>query len=106
MNAYLITYFLSDTCGCGHDHHDDDEHEHNHEHVESSENNIVAKIKSFGAWAHFMPEAYLVKSTLSAKEMLEELKSVSNPGDILFITKTEAESSACENEAVINWLQK
>ncbi|MDT8715886.1 hypothetical protein IAI10_04400 [Clostridium sp. 19966] len=106
MTPYLITYFLSDTCGCGHDHTDEHEHHHDHEHVESSEDNIVAKIKSVGAWAHFMPEAYLVKSTLSAVEILEELKAVANPGDILFVTKTDAESCACPNEAVINWLAK
>ncbi|ADL53073.1 hypothetical protein [Clostridium cellulovorans] len=104
MSAYMITYFLSDTCGCGHDH--EHNHEHNHEHIESSEDNIIAKIKSVGAWAHFMPEAYLVKSTLSAQKILEELKEVANTGDILFVTKTDAESCACQNQAVIDWLAK
>lgn len=104
MSAYMITYFLSDTCGCGHDH--DHEHNHDHEHIESSEDNIVAKIKSVGAWAHFMPEAYLVKSTLSAQEILEELKEVANTGDILFVTKTDAESCACQNQAVIDWISR
>ncbi|MBL4930590.1 hypothetical protein [Clostridium paridis] len=104
MSTYMITYFLSDTCGCGHDH--DHEHDHEHEHIESSEDNIIAKIKSVGAWAHFMPEAFLVKSTLSAKEILEELKAVANEGDILFVTKTDAESCACQNQAVIDWIAK
>ena len=51
MSTYMITYYLSDTCGCGcgHDH----EHEHEHNHIESSEANIIGKIKSVGAWAHF-----------------------------------------------------
>jgi hypothetical protein len=106
MSTYMITYFLSDTCGCGHDHDHEDNHEHNHEHIESSEGNIIAKIKSVGAWALFMPEAYLVKSTLSAQEILEELKAVANKGDILFVTKTDAESCACENQAVIDWIAK
>ena len=104
MSTYMITYFLSDTCGCGHDH--DHEHDHEHEHIESSEDNIIAKIKSVGAWAHFMPEAFLVKSTLSAQEILEELKAVANAGDILFVTKTDAEFCACQNQAVIDWIAK
>ena len=102
MPAYMITYFLSDTCGCGHDH----DHEHNHEHVESSEDNIIAKIKALGSWAHFMPEAFLVRSSLSAQEILQELKAVANTGDILFVTKTDAESCACQNQAVIDWIMK
>ncbi|WP_238884066.1 hypothetical protein [Clostridium sp. YIM B02551] len=104
MSTYMITYFLSDTCGCGHDH--DHEHDHEHEHIESSEDNIIAKIKSVGAWAHFMPEAFLVKSALSAQEILEELNVVANAGDILFVTKTDADSCACQNQAVIDWIAK
>ena len=102
MSAYMITYFISDTCGCGHDH----DHEHNHEHIESSEDNIIAKIKSIGPWANFMPEGYLVKSTLSAQEIFEELKAVANSGDILFVTKTDAESCACENQSVMDWIAR
>lgn len=107
MSAYMITYFISDTCGCGcGDHHDHDhDHEHNHEHVESSENNIIAKIKSLGAWAHFMPEGYIVKSTSNAQEILEEINSVSNAGDIVFVTKLDGESCACKNQAVIDWIK-
>ena len=108
MSKYMITYYISDTCGCGcsHDHegHEHD-HEHNHEHVESSEGKIIAKIKSLGAWAHFMPEGYLLKCDLSADEILSEIQSVSNSGDILFVTKiTDADSCACKNQAVIDWL--
>lgn len=108
MSAYMITYFLSDTCGCGcedHDHTHEHDHEHEHSHVESSENNIIAKIKSVGAWAHFMPEAYIVKSTLSAQEILDELNSVANAGDILFVTKVDPDSCACQNQAVIDWMK-
>jgi hypothetical protein len=106
MSVYMITYFLSDTCGCGHDHDHDHQHEHDHEHIESSEDNIIAKIKSVGSWANFMPEGYLVKSTLSAQEIFEELNSVSNKGDILFVTKTDAESCACTHEAVVEWISR
>ncbi|MBD7911410.1 hypothetical protein [Clostridium cibarium] len=102
MSVYMITYFVSDTCGCGHDH----DHKHDHEHIESSENNIIAKIKSVGAWANFMPEGYLVKSTLSAQEILEELKAVANKGDILFVTKTDADSCASTHQAVIEWISR
>lgn len=104
MSTYMITYYLTDTCGCGHDH--DHEHEHNHEHVESSEGNITNKIKSVGAWAHFMPEGYLVKSELSAQEILDELQAVANKGDILFVTKIDAESCACQNPAVLEWIAR
>lgn len=101
MTTYMITYFVSDTCGCGgHDHN----HDHNHEHVESSESNIIGKIKSLGAWAHFMPEGYLVKSESSAKEMFEEIQSVSNKGDLIFITKVEGESCTFTNPAVVEWI--
>lgn len=42
MKTYMITYYISDTCGCGHNH----DHDHHHE---SSESNIIGKIKSLGA---------------------------------------------------------
>ena len=100
MSTYMITYFLSDTCGCGH------HHDHEHEHIESSEGNIIAKIKSLGAWANFMPEAYLVKSNISAEEIFNELQSVANKGDILFVTKVDAESCACQNPSVKEWITK
>lgn len=102
MSTYMITYFLSDTCGCGHHH----EHEHEHEHIESSEGNIIAKIKSLGAWANFMPEGYLVKSNISAEEIFNELQAVANKGDILFVTKVDAESCACQNPSVKEWIAK
>lgn len=100
MSTYMITYFLSDTCGCGH------HHDHEHDHIESSEGNIIAKIKSLGAWANFMPEGYLVKSNISAEEIFNELQSVANKGDILFVTKVDAESCACQNPSVKEWIAK
>lgn len=113
MSAYLITYFISDTCGCGcgHDHNNNnnnndssDNNPHSHVHEEPSEERIVAKIKSLGSWGHVMPEAYIVKCSLSAEDILSEIKSVANSGDILFVTKLDADSTACQNEAVIKWI--
>lgn len=132
MSVYMITYFLSDTagCGCGHDHshdhdHDDScdcghdhthEHEHNdscgcgddhaHEEAVNAEPQIIAKIKSLGAWARYMPEGFFVKTeSLSANEIFEEINSVANPGDIIFVTKIESATSACANPAVLDWLK-
>ena len=45
MSAYLITYFISDTCGCGCGHSHDDNNTHPHTHEESSEDKIISKIK-------------------------------------------------------------
>lgn len=126
MTTYMITYSISDSCGCGHahdnehtdvhhhNHNSENNHHHddncncnnNHKHIESSENRIIRKIKSLGPWAHFMPEGYLIKSeSLSAEEILKELEEVSNKGDILFVTKVDATSCACQNPAVIDWTQ-
>ena len=106
----------NDSCNCGHDHSHNDEktscgcnHDHEHHHDEEeidSELKITAKIRSFGAWAQVMPESFVVKSDLSAKEMYEELKSVSNAGDILLVTKIDPSEVAYENEALVEWLNK
>ena len=106
MSAYMITYFISDTtgheghdesCGCGGD------HEHSHEHVHGDAN-LVGKIKSLGAWAQFLPEGFFVKTSSSADEIFSEVSSVANKGDIIFVTKIDAKSSACANPAVLDWL--
>ncbi|WP_459477352.1 hypothetical protein [Clostridium saccharoperbutylacetonicum] len=110
MSVYMITYFISDThghthdenCGCGEDH--SHEHEHEHENVHGAAN-IVGKIKSLGAWAQFMPEGFFVKTTLSANEIFQEVSSVANKGDIIFVTKIDAKTSACANPAVLDWLE-
>lgn len=109
MSVYLITYFLSDTCGCGENHSHDDSCEcgdnHNHSH-ENDDFNLISKIKSLGAWAQFMPEGFLVKSTSSANEILAELKNVSNSGDIIFVSKIDSDSCACVNPSVVDWISK
>lgn len=133
MSIYNITYFISDTtgcgcgdhehehnhshndsCECGHDHKDEKsscgcnhDHEHHHDAEEiDSEAKIISKIKSFGAWAQVMPESFIVKSDLCAKEMYDELKSVSNSGDMLLVSKIDPSEVAYENEALVEWLNK
>ena len=106
MSAYMITYFISDTgghhdhdenCGCGEDH----SHSHDHAHGDA---NLIGKIKSLGAWAQFLPEGFFVKTASSADEIFTEVSSVANKGDIIFVTKIDAKSSACANPAVLDWL--
>lgn len=114
MSVYMITYFLSDTtghshehdenCGCGGDHGHGHEHEHTHSHEDSSRGNIVGKIKSLGAWAQFLPEGFFVKTDSTAEEIFEEINSVANKGDIIFVAKIDAKTSACKNPAVLDWL--
>jgi len=106
MSAYMITYFISDTSG----HHDHDEncgcggdHDHSHEHAHGDAN-LIGKIKSLGAWAQFLPEGFFVKTSSSADEIFAEVSSVANKGDIIFVTKIDAKSSACANPAVLDWL--
>jgi len=106
MSAYMITYFISDTSG----HHDHDEncgcggdHDHSHEHAHGDAN-LIGKIKSLGAWAQFLPEGFFVKTSSSADEIFAEVSSVANKGDIIFVTKVDAKSSACANPAVLDWL--
>lgn len=104
------------SCDCGHDHNHHNEesscgcgHDHEHNHVEEevdSELKIRAKIRSFGAWAQIMPESFVVKSDLTAKEMYNELESVSNAGDILLVTKIDTTDVAYSNEALLEWLNK
>ncbi len=120
MSAYMITYFISDTsghdhdetCGCGENHehsHETEEcgcgadHADSHEHVQGDAN-LVRKIKSLGTWAQFLPEGFFVKTPSSANEIFAEVSAVSNRGDIIFVAQVDAESSACANPAVLDWL--
>lgn len=124
MSVYMITYFISDTtghshshdenCGCGGDHghsHEKEgcgcggEHTHSHEPIHGDAN-LIGKIKSLGAWARFLPEGFFVKTSLTADEIFAEISSVANKGDIIFVTKVDAQTSACANPAVLEWLAK
>lgn len=105
MSAYMVTYFISDTHGHSHDHDEECgcDHDHPHTHL-SSDANIPGKIKSLGAWAQFMPEGFFVKTSSSAKEIFNEISSVANKGDIIFVTEINAQTSACANPDVLEWL--
>ena len=82
-------------CGCGED--------HSHEPV-YGEAHLIGKIKSLGAWAQFLPQGFFVKTTSSADEIFAEVSSVANKGDLIFVTKIDAKSSAFANQAVLDWL--
>lgn len=107
MSVYIITYFISDTTGHSHDHGENcgcgENHTHSHEHKNSNVN-IIGKIKSLGAWAQFLPEGFFIKTSSTAEEIFAEVNSVANKGDIIFVTKVDAKSSACANPAVLAWL--
>lgn len=105
MSVYMVTYFISDTHGHTHDEECSCGNEHPHSHS-SSNTNIIGKIKSLGTWAQFMPEGFFVKTSLSAEEIFNEVNSVANKGDIIFVTEVNAKTSACANPAVIEWLEK
>lgn len=105
MSVYMVTYFISDTHGHTHDEECSCGNEHPHSHS-SSDTNIIGKIKSLGTWAQFMPEGFFVKASLSAEEIFNEVNSVANKGDIIFVTEVNAKTSACANPAVIEWLEK
>ena len=107
MSVYMITYFISDTTGHSHSHDENcgcgEDHTHSHEHVHGDAN-LIGKIKSFGPWARFLPEGFFVKTSATADEIFAEVSSVANKGDIIFVTKIDANSSACANPAVLDWL--
>jgi hypothetical protein len=102
----MITYFISDTQGHSHDHDENCDHSEDYSHESiNGDVNIVGKIKSLGAWAQFLPEGFFVKTNSSAKEIFAEVSSVANKGDIIFVTKIDANTSACANPAVLDWLE-
>ena len=102
METYAITFYLNEdshTCGCeGHDH----DHEHNHHHRDDYD--IVATIKSLGAWANFMPDSYLVKTTSSANEIAEKIQAFLEAGDLLFVTKVAKDDVASLTPGVVDWI--
>lgn len=102
METYAITFYLNESshsCGCeGHD------HNHEHHHHQRDDYDIVATIKSLGAWANFMPDSYLVKSNISANEISEKIKPFLESGDLLFVTKVCKDDVASLTPGVVDWI--
>lgn len=102
METYAITFYLNEhshTCGCeGHD------HDHEHHHHDRDDYDIVATIKTLGAWANFMPDSYLVKTTSSAKEISEKIQPFLEAGDLLFVTKVAKDDVASLTPGVVEWI--
>lgn len=102
METYAVTFYLNEdshSCGCeGHDH----DHEHHHHHRDDYD--IVATIKSLGAWANFMPDSYLVKTDASANEISEKIKAFLEAGDLLFVTKVCKDDVASLTPGVVGWI--
>lgn len=102
MSIFAITYYLiedSHSCGCeGHDH---DGHHHGRDDYE-----ITSRIKSLGAWAHFMPDSFLVKTSLTAQEILAQLKEHVEDKDMIFVVKVDKDAVASLTPGVIEWINK
>ncbi|MGN1029343.1 MAG: hypothetical protein ACI4P7_04575 [Bacilli bacterium] len=102
METYAITFYLNEdshTCGC-----EDHDHDHEHHHHHRDDYDIVGTIKSLGAWANFMPDSYLVKTTSSAKEIAEKIQAFLETGDLLFVTKVDKENVASLTPGVVDWI--
>ena len=101
MNVYAIAFYLNEashSCGC-------DGHAHNHEHHHRDDYDIVATIKSLGAWANFMPDSYLVKSTYTANEISDKIKPFLEKNDLLFVTKVDKEDVSSLTPGVVDWIK-
>ena len=102
METYAITFYLNEdshTCGC-----EEHDHDHEHHHHHRDDYDIVGTIKSLGAWANFMPDSYLVKTTSSAKEIAEKIQAFLETGDLLFVTKVDKENEASLTPGVVDWI--
>lgn len=102
METYAITFYLNEdshTCGC-----EEHDHDHEHHHHHRDDYDIVGTIKSLGAWANFMPDSYLVKTTSSSKEIAEKIQAFLETGDLLFVTKVDKENVASLTPGVVDWI--
>lgn len=106
MSIYVISYFLreephihSHDCGC-------DDHNHEEECCGRDDSRLIGEIQSLGAWAHFMPESFLLHSSLTPKEILEKLKVFVNDDDLLFISKINSDSTESLTPQVKEWILK
>ncbi|MDQ0148181.1 hypothetical protein ACFO6R_03475 [Eubacterium multiforme] len=102
MKIFAITYYLKEethSCDCN-----DENHHHHHDIRDDYE--ITGHIKELGTWAHFMPTSFLLKSDLSANEILDKLKNYLEKVDLLFVTEVNENSVASLTPAVIEWIKK
>lgn len=104
MKVYAILYYLQEeahSCGCGgHD------HDHHHHHEERDDYELVGHIKELGAWACFMPSSYLLRSDLSADEILAKLKPYVHERDLLFVNEISKDNVASLTPAVVEWINR
>lgn len=99
MSVYTITYYLKEedtSCDC-----EDHDHDHRRDDYE-----LTSHIKTLGAWAHFMPTSFLVKSEFSSEEILDKLKDSVEDGDMIFISKVDKNDVASLTPNVISWINK
>ena len=100
METYAITFYLNEhshSCGC-------ENHDHEHHHHHRDDYDIVSTIKSLGSWANFMPDSYLVKTDISAKDISEKIKVFLETGDLLFVTKDCKDDVASLTPGVDEWI--
>ena len=67
---FMLTYDLNSPC---------------HRYTEIKE--IIESELSSGEWCHFWDSTYLLRSNLSASEMMDKLKAKADSGDKFFITE-------------------
>ncbi|MEG2338772.1 MAG: hypothetical protein RSB66_06790 [Clostridium sp.] len=88
-------------CGC----HGEDDHEEEHYHGRD-DYEITAHIKTLGAWAHFMPTSFLVKTEKSADEIMDILRPTVEDGDMIFVNKIDKDNVAALNPAITDWIRR
>ncbi|PRR84044.1 hypothetical protein [Clostridium vincentii] len=108
MSVYLVSYFLKEeahehdeNCGC-----EDNTHEHDEDCGcgGRDDSRLIGEIHSLGAWAHFMPESFLLHTALSSAKILEKLKVFVNADDFLFVSQINSETTECLTPQVKEWI--
>ena len=100
MSVYVITYYVKE------DHHDCGCDGHDHEHHHHADDRLIMKIETLGAWAHFMPTSFLVKTSMTADEILDELEPMVGQKDLIFVSKVDASTTASLTSQVIDWIER
>lgn len=67
---------------------------------------VIAQIKSAFSWCHLEKSVWLVDSALNASEIRDNIKSVLNSGDRLFVAKLQGNwASWALGDERNNWLR-